>query len=267
MIYQLKITLSDSAPLIWRRFVVDDQISLGDLHSVIQLVMGWTDSHMHHFIIDDTYYVLPDPEFDGGLDIQAEQNFTLAQVASSPGASLEYEYDFGDGWEHVIRVEAIKQPAPGVSYPRCLAGERSCPPEDVGGIWGYEEFLEALSDEKHPERAAYVAWGGDFDPERFDLDTVNERLSNLGPLATRRRGGGATYTVKQGQYLAYIFYYTKLNRIPPAQSDIQKYFGVSGPSVNAMLKTLEKAGFISRLARQPRSIKLLFSREELPDLE
>ena len=180
MIYQLKVTLSDSEPPIWRRFVVDGKISLGDLHSVIQLVMGWTDSHLHHFIIDDTYYGLLDPEFFGGPDIRDEQKFTLAQVASSPSASLEYEYDFGDGWAHVIDVEAIKRPAAGVSYPRCLAGERSCPPEDVGGIWGYKEFLEALNDEDHPEHAANAEWVGDFDPERFDLEIVDERLSNLG---------------------------------------------------------------------------------------
>ena len=266
MIYQLRITLSDSEPPIWRRFVVDGEISIRDLHSAIQHVMGWTDSHLHHFIVDDTYYGPTDSEFGGSLDLRDERNFTLAQVASSPGAIFEYEYDSGDRWEHVIHVEAIKQPAPGVFHPRCLAGERSCPPEDVGGIWGYKEFLETLRDEEHPEHAAYAAWGGDFDPERFDLQTVNERLSNLGRLAVRREGG-ASYTARQGQYLAFIFYYTKLSGIPPAQSDIQRYFGVSGPTVNAMLKTLEKADFISRVARQPRSIKLLLRREKLPDLE
>ena len=266
MICQLKVTLCDSEPPIWRRFIVDGQVSLGDLHSVLQLVMGWTDSHLHHFIIDDTYYGLQDPAFDEGPSTLDEQNFTLADVASGPGASLEYEYDFGDGWEHIIEVEAITPPAADVTHPRCLAGERSCPPEDVGGIWGYEEFLEALSDEAHPEHTASADWVGDFDPERFDVGTVNNRLSTLGQWATRRRES-ATYTAKQGQYLAFIFYYTKLNGIPPAQSDIHRYFGVSGPAVNAMLKTLEKAGFISRVARQPRSIKLLLRREELPDLD
>jgi hypothetical protein len=267
MIYQLKVTLSDSEPPIWRRFVIDGQISLGDLHSVIQLVMGWTDSHLHHFIVDDSYYGLQDPElFDEGPGTLDEQRFTLAQVAPGPGGSFEYEYDFGDSWEHIIEVEGIAEPAAGVSNPRCLAGERSCPPEDVGGIWGYEGFLEALRDVDHPEHTAYMEWVSDFDPERFDVEGANDRLSNLGQLATGRRTG-ATYTAKQGQYLAFIYYYTKLNAMPPAQSDIQRYFGITGPTVNAMLKTLEKAGFISRVARQPRSIKLLLRREELPDLE
>lgn len=267
MIYQLKITLSGSEPPIWRRFVVDGQTSLGDLHSLIQLVMGWSDSHLHHFVVEGSYYGLQDPElFDEGLGTLDEQSFTLTQVAPGPGGSLVYEYDFGDSWVHVIEVEGITEPAAGVSYPRCLAGERCCPPEDVGGIWGYEEFLAALRDAGHPEHSRYVEWIGDFDPERFDVERVNERLSNLGQLATGR-GTGATYTAKQGQYLAFIYYYRKLNGVAPAQADIQRYFGVSGPSVNAMLKTLEKAGLISRVARQPRSIRLLLSRESLPDLE
>ena len=267
MIYQLKVTLSDSEPPIWRRFVVDGQISLGDLHSVIQLVMGWSDSHLHHFVVDDAYYGLQDPELSeegpGTLD---EQSFTLTQVAPRPGGSLVYEYDFGDSWKHVIEVEGITEPAAGVSYPRCLVGERCCPPEDVGGIWGYEEFLAALRNAGHPEHSTYIEWVGDFDPERFDVDRVNERLSNLAQLATGKRTG-ATYTAKQGQYLAFIYYYTKLNGMAPAQADIKRYFGVSGPSVNAMLKTLEKAGLISRVAGQPRSIRLLLARESLPDLE
>ena len=267
MIYQLKVTLSDSEPPIWRRLVVDGQISLGDLHSVIQLVMGWTDSHLHHFIVDDTYYGLRDSElFDEGYGVLDEQRITLAQVAPGAGGSFEYEYDFGDSWQHIIEVEGIGEPAADVSVPGCLAGERSCPPEDVGGIGGYEEFLEAMRDTDHPEHTTIVECIGNFDPERFDLKSVNERLSNLGQLTAGRRTG-ATYTAKQGQYLAFIYYYTKLNGVPPAQVDIQRYFGATGPTVNAMLKTLEKAGLISRVARQARSIRLLLSREALPDLD
>ena len=267
MIYQLKVTLSNSEPPIWRRLAVDGQISLGDLHSVIQLVMGWTDSHLHHFIVDDTYYGVRDSElFDEGYGALDEHRFTLAQVAPGAGGSFEYEYDFGDSWQHIIEVERVGEPAADVSVPRCLEGERSCPPEDVGGIWGYQEFLEALRDADHPMHAANVEWIGDFDPERFDVKSVNDRLPNLGQLTAGRRSG-ATYTAKQGQYLAFIYYYTKLNGISPAQVDIQRYFGVTGPAVNAMLKTLEKAGLISRVARQARSIRLLLSREALPDLD
>ena len=193
-----------------------------------------------------------------GYGVLDEQRFTLAQVAPGAGGSFEYEYDFGDSWQHIIDVEGIGEPAADVSVPRCLEGERSCPPEDVGGIWGYQEFLEALRDADHPKHTTNVEWIGDFDPERFDVQSVNDRLSNLGQLTAGRRTG-ATYTARQGQYLAFIYYYTKLNGIPPAQVDIQRYFGVTGPSVNAMLKTLEKAGLISRVARQARSIRLLLS--------
>ena len=231
--------------------------------------MGWTNSHLHHFIVGDTYYGTRDPEFsDGALETEDEDSFTLQEVASSVEAKFIYEYDFGDSWEHVVHVEAIKEPEAGVFYPRCLEGKRCCPPEDVGGIWGYNDFLSALSNENHPEHATYVEWvGGDFDPEYFDLGTINQKLSRLGSYRMHRREGAVSYTAKQGQYLAFIYYYTKLNRFPPAQADIQHYFGITGPSVNSMLKTLEKQGFISRVARLPRSIKLLLGREELPDLE
>ena len=84
-------------------------------------------------------------------------------------------------WEHVVHVEAIKEAEAGVFYPRCLKGKRCCPPENVGGMWGYNEFLRALSNENHPEHATYVEWiGGDFDPEYFDLGTINQKLSRLG---------------------------------------------------------------------------------------
>jgi hypothetical protein len=270
MIYQLKITLSDSKPPIWRRIEVDGFISLGQLHWVIQLVMGWTNSHLHHFIVDGTYYGMCDPDFSdwGDMETLDEEKFTLQNIASDVGSKFIYEYDFGDSWEHLVLVEAIKEPEAGVFYPRCLKGKRSCPPEDVGGIWGYYGFLEALQDKDHPEHESYVEWiGSVFDPEYFPLETINQLLAQLDFYKMDKRKEALSYTPKQGQYLAFIYYYTKLNGYPPAQADIQGYFGITGPAVNSMLKMLEKQGFISRVAHQARSIKLLLRREELPDLE
>ena len=108
----------------------------------------------------------------------------LRKIAPEPSAVFSYEYDFGDSWEHRIEVEKVLLPEPGVRYPRCLAGKRACPPEDVGGIFGYEEFLQAIRDPKHPEHEAMREWvGGVFDPEAFDLQGVNERLAHLGRSA------------------------------------------------------------------------------------
>lgn len=269
VIYQLKITLSDSRPPIWRRVEVEGSISLGQLHGVIQIVMGWTNSHLHQFIADGTSYGMVGPELDDwGMEMLDENKITLEQIASGVGVKFGYEYDFGDGWEHLIQVEQVKEPEADIFYPICLAGKRACPPEDVGGIWGYEDFLKALQDRNHPEHEEYLQWiGGRFDPEYFNLEAVNRILARLDFYRVCKREKSPTYTPKQGQYLAFIYYYTKLNGFPPAQADIQQYFRVTPPTVNNMLKTLEKRGPISRVPRQPRSIKLLLLREELPDLE
>ena len=154
MIYRLKITLAGSRPPIWRRVEVDGNISLGELHQVIQIAMGWTDSHLHQFIVNDTYYSTPYPGMeDWGMmeDIRDANEISLQQVAVEVGAQFIYEYDFGDSWEHIIRVEQIKEPEAEVFYPICLTGKRACPPEDVGGVWGYEECLSALQNKNHPE--------------------------------------------------------------------------------------------------------------------
>ena len=270
MIYRLKITLAGFRPPIWRRVEVDGNISLGELHEVIQIAMGWEDAHLHQFIVGDTYYSTPHPGLEDWemMDYMQDANeISLQQVAAEVGVRFTYKYDFGDSWEHRIRVEQIKEPEAEVLYPVCLTGKRACPPEDVGGVWGYQEFLSALKNKNHPEHEMYSEWiGGTFDPENFDLEECNRMLSFLDFYKVFKREKAPVYTDRQGQYLTFIYYYSKLNGYPPAQADIQRYFRVTGPSVNSMLKTLEKRGLISRVPRQPRSIKLLLSREELPDL-
>ncbi len=174
-IYQLKVTLRDSKPPIWRRFQVSADITLYKPHQVLQTVMGWTDSHLHQFIVDGGYYGQPDPEYD--LEIKSERRVRLQQVAREEKDKFIYEYDLGDGWEHVVILKKVLPPKAGVRYPVCLTGRRACPPEDVGGMWGYEEFLEVLRDEAHPEHQQMKEWvGGEFDPEHFDVEDTNAAL-------------------------------------------------------------------------------------------
>jgi hypothetical protein len=179
-IHQLKVTLTGVRPPIWRRIQVASSINLRRLHDVIQATMGWTQSHLYQFEIDGVLFGEPDPEYD--LPVRSAKSTPLRRVAPNIGATLTYEYDFGDGWEHPVVVEQVIPPEPGVFYPRCLAGRRACPPEDVGGISGYQEFLEAIRDPEHEEHDSMLEWvGGSFDPEVFDLQTVNRELAILGP--------------------------------------------------------------------------------------
>lgn len=177
-VYQLKITLRDSRPSIWRRVLVPADITLGKLHSVIQVAMGWDDSHLHQFLIDDEYYSRPDPEeLEESID---ERRMRLSSVAPPLKRSFLYEYDFGDGWEHTVTVEKVLPREAGRRYPVCLAGSRNCPPEDCGGIYGYMDMLKILANPKHEQYEDMIEWvGEDFDPERFDLEDTNAGLAKL----------------------------------------------------------------------------------------
>jgi len=177
-VYQLKITLSDSKPPIWRRVEVADRITLAQLHDIIQTVMGWTDSHPHIFSVGRVSYGVPDPVFDE--DVRDEWRYKLNDVLTAPKQKLSYEYDFGDSWTHEVLLEKVLAPEPGVSYPRCTAGNRACPPEDCGGVWGYADLLEAIGDPKHEQHDESLEWvGGEFDPEQFDVAEVNAALRRL----------------------------------------------------------------------------------------
>ncbi|MBI4769314.1 MAG: plasmid pRiA4b ORF-3 family protein [Chloroflexi bacterium] len=180
-VYQLKITLLDLRPPVWRRVLVPGEFTLGDLHSVIQLAMGWTDSHLHRFDVGGTGYSLPYPGTDweesGDED---SSDVRLDQVAPGENAKFMYEYDFGDSWEHEVLVEKISPPDPTMKHPVCLTGKRACPPEDVGGVWGYAEFLQAIRNPKHPEHDSMLEWvGGEFDPAAFDLEETNRALRSI----------------------------------------------------------------------------------------
>ncbi|HDQ72465.1 MAG TPA: plasmid pRiA4b ORF-3 family protein [Chloroflexi bacterium] len=179
-VYQIKITLADTHPPIWRRLLVTGDTPLDELHAILQLVMGWDDYHLHQFIVGETYYGEPHPEFDDYMEVKDESKVVLGQIVSQEGDQFGYEYDFGDSWLHIIQVEEVLEPDPELVYPLCIGGKRAGPPEDVGGVWGYAEFLEAIKDRNHPEHAEYMEWvGGGFDPEAFDPDEINDQLDLL----------------------------------------------------------------------------------------
>jgi len=175
-IYQLKVTLRDSRPPIWRRIQVAGDITLHRLHCILQVVMGWTDSHLHGFIVRNTEYGDPDPEEDL-TPMEDDRSVTLSDVAPREKSKFIYEYDFGDGWEHAVLVEKILPPQKGTRHPVCLAGKRACPPEDCGGIYGYYDLLEAIKNPKHERHNELLEWvGGSYAPEAFDIDETNEAL-------------------------------------------------------------------------------------------
>ncbi len=176
-IYQIKISLRDAKPPIWRRVLIPADFALDQLHQVIQTAMGWENYHLHMFTIDGNRYsdAITDP--DGELGTIDETKYKLHQLISGEGFRFEYEYDFGDGWDHRLLVEKILTVQPDVRYPTCIKGKRNCPPEDVGGIWGYEEFLKAIQDPNHPQHADYMEWRGMHDSEAFDLEKINQALT------------------------------------------------------------------------------------------
>ncbi len=180
-IYQIKVTLDDTHPPIWRRILAPGNTTLLKLHDVLQIVMGWEDYHLHMYRIEGLIYGDPADDEYGDLGTQDEAKYQLSQVIYGVGQQFTYEYDFGDSWDHTLLVEKILPPEEGVRYPLCLKGKRACPPEDVGGVWGYVNFLEALSDPTHDEHEEYLEWvGGEFNPEDFDLEEINARLRRMG---------------------------------------------------------------------------------------
>jgi hypothetical protein len=173
-IYQIKVTLNDSKPPIWRRFLVPDSISLHQLHNILQIVMGWTNSHLHQFIIDDEYFGEPEEEDGYSEDLKNEKRHRLNQFVERKGFKFIYEYDFGDSWEHTIHVEVILPIEKGKQYPVCLEGKRACPLEDVGGMEGYNDILEILRNPKHPEHNDMMEeFDDELNPEFFDIEDVN----------------------------------------------------------------------------------------------
>lgn len=175
-IIQLRIALLAIEPPIWRRVQVPGMMTLPRVHRVFQVVMGWTDSHLHEFVVRGQRYGVMSR--DGGpYHVIPERSIPLHEITFLALTGFEYRYDFGDGWQHEVRIEQELDRETGVYYPRCLAGARACPPEDCGGFGGYGRFLEAIRDPEHEEHDAMLSWvGGQFDPDAFDFAAVNRRL-------------------------------------------------------------------------------------------
>jgi hypothetical protein len=169
-ILQLRIALEGIEPAIWRRILVPSEITFFELHKIIQRAMGWKDCHQHQFISNS----------GGPLKPSQEKVLRIGQSAKAEGACFRYEYDFGDGWNHFVLIEKILPPDDRGKSPVCLAGARACPPEDCGGVPGYEELLEILADPSHPERAERLKWlGSPFDAAHFDLAATNKKLARF----------------------------------------------------------------------------------------
>jgi Plasmid pRiA4b ORF-3-like protein len=188
--YQLKIILSDTEPPIWRRFQIDPTITLERLHDFLAIVMGWEGwEHMHGF-----YTPGPPKRFRGRelspIEEEDEARVRLADILKMPKEWIKYVYDFGDNWEHVILLEKVAEGPSSSQLPIVIAGERACPPEDVGGVGGYEQLLWARKHPEDPEAGERVEWfGADFDPEAFDIDAVNHRLQSEARSRKKRKRG------------------------------------------------------------------------------
>ena len=176
-VISLKVTLRGIRPPIWRRLEVPSRLSLGGLHDAIQAAMGWGGHHLYVFDVAGRGY--GDPAMVD--DVADDERLTVGGVLKAGVRRFTYTYDFGDDWEHEIVLERVLVAEPGVRYPLCLAGKGACPPEDCGGVWGYEELREALADPAHERHEEMLEWLGlqtaaEFDPARFDVEEVNGAL-------------------------------------------------------------------------------------------
>ena len=173
-IFQFRLSLDGIKPPIWRRILVPADFTLSQLHRVIQAVMDWKDYHLHEFNVAGRVYGIPDP--DGDLEFIDDRRVHLRDLRLSTRSRIRYIYDFGDEWTHELRLEEVLQSDSDDIGALCIGGEFSAPPEDVGGIFAYEEFLEALSDANHEQHKDAKEWIGDFDPANFSIEEANKRI-------------------------------------------------------------------------------------------
>ncbi len=182
MIYQIKVSLRDIRPPIWRRIQVRGNTTLYKIHKILQVVMGWEGYHLHEFEIDGESYGPPQEEFAdpfGFSEPLNEKKVKLSEVIHAEKVRFLYTYDFGDNWRHELLVEKILPAEKRQQYAVCLKGKRACPPEDCGGVWGYQDLLEARKHSDDPKCQELLEWAGEFDPEEFDLDEINSYLKKM----------------------------------------------------------------------------------------
>jgi hypothetical protein len=183
-IYQLKVRLQGSKPPIWRRILITGDVTLAALHDVLQVAMGWTDSHLHQFEQNGQVFGTANNGF-GSLPVADERRTRLDRVLRREKDALRYVYDFGDGWDHQITLEKLLPHNHRQQLPVCIKGKGACPPEDIGGLWGYYAVLEALRDPRHPDHEEYEdMFGPELDPDAFAIEEVNALLhSSCGKAA------------------------------------------------------------------------------------
>jgi hypothetical protein len=176
-IYQLKVTLLGTDPPIWRRLLVPADLILAKLHDVLQIAMGWEDSHLHEFSVGKQIYGRPNPEeryFGSGLPTINDRKVRLEDVLPRARSKLVYTYDMGDSWEHGVVVEKRLPADPNLTYPVCIGGERACPPEDCGGVPGFYGLLEAIRNPDDERGEEMLEWlGKEYDPQAFSVEDVN----------------------------------------------------------------------------------------------
>lgn len=186
-IARVRIELERTDPVVWRELDLPLSTTLATLHDIIQVVMRWQDYHLHEFIVGEKVYGVPYPEdvFDERR-VYKEKGMRLATLIERGLLDFLYVYDFGDNWRHRVTIGDVRQGERGVEYPRFVAGARRAPPEDVGGITGFEEFLEAMADPEHEQFQQMLDWYGDvFDPEDIEKLWITMVIENF---AARRRG-------------------------------------------------------------------------------
>jgi hypothetical protein len=180
-VYYLRVTLKDSNPTIWRDVLVPSNLTLEELHYVIQTVMGWDNCHLHQFIAGKIFYNDGMDDYDQYSDTEDcdrnERKYTISQLLCEEESSIIYEYDLGDSWTHYVELKKILPADAEVRKPRCIQGEQACPPEDCGGIWGYADMLETLRYTETDETITGLS--KDFDPNYFNIDAVNRVLKHL----------------------------------------------------------------------------------------
>lgn len=171
LVWRIKVVLSGTRPVVWRRFDTYPTVTLSQLHYYIQGVMGWELAHLF--------------SFHGELGhLEINKSYTLAKI-SRIGDTLSYLYDFGDNWEHLVTIEKEMKIVAGVVYPRCVAWRNACPPEDCGGVWGYADLLRTLAGKRNARRRELIEWlGSSFDPKHFELEEANERLAEYVEVST-----------------------------------------------------------------------------------
>jgi len=177
---QLKITLLDTQPPVWRRVLVPEDFSFEQLHRIVQAAMGWEDCHLHEFLVGEERIGprTPDPfGFGDEAETRPEASIRLRDMLGRR-KKFRYWYDFGDDWWHEVAVEKRLPAAPEDDLsPRLVTGKHACPPEDCGGPWGYAELLATLADPKHPQHEEMLEWAGDLDPEVFDANAAAKAVA------------------------------------------------------------------------------------------